>query len=168
MRFYRVYKDGNPIAFLPAVGPQEHKYTDVDVKEGETHSYTVSAWHDLPPPDYKDTSKSNSNSNSNSSSSSISCCNGLFRVYSPDAVEGLQSDPVEAKAEVLLEGPRLDDGKGHIMLQGFNWVSCQNPKGWYNVLCSKLKDIKKLGVSIIWCPPPTECVGWEGYMPTRW
>ncbi|OEH77923.1 alpha catalytic domain-containing protein [Cyclospora cayetanensis] len=158
VRFYRVYKDGVPIAFLPAVGPQEHKYTDVAVTKGDTHRYTVSAWHDLPPPDY----------NEGKSNIDYSRSNGFFRIFLPAAVEGLHSDPLDARAETRLEGPRLDDGKGHIMLQGFNWVSAQNPTGWYNVLCSKLEDIKRLGVSIIWCPPPTECVGLEGYMPTRW
>ncbi|KAL8426409.1 hypothetical protein Efla_006761 [Eimeria flavescens] len=156
VRFYRVYKDGRPVAFLPAAGPQQHRFTDVQVEEGATHAYTVSAWHDLPPPDQTDASSSNSSSL------------GLFRLKGAAAVEGLQSDPVTAKAETLLEGPRLDDGKCHIMLQGFNWVSAQNPLGWYNVLRNKMADIKRLGASIIWCPPPTECVGWEGYMPTRW
>ncbi|CDJ36946.1 Alpha amylase, catalytic domain containing protein, putative [Eimeria tenella] len=160
VRFYRVYRDGAPIAFLPAVGPQAHKFTDTSVEEGQSYSYTVSAWHDLPPPDYQEAPSSSSSSSSSSS--------GLFRVQTPAAVEGLQSEPVSARAEQLLQGPRLDDGKGHIMLQGFNWLSSKNPLGWYNVLCSKLQDIKTLGVSIIWCPPPTECVGWEGYMPTRW
>ncbi|KAL8270801.1 hypothetical protein Esti_005275 [Eimeria stiedai] len=167
VRFYRVYKDGNPIAFIPAVGPQEHKFTDVGVKEGEAHTYTVSAWHDPSPADHNVNLLTGSSSSSSNGSSSSSGGGSLFRVQTPAAVEGLLSEPVKVKAESQLEGPRLDDGKSHIMLQGFNWVSCSNPRGWYNVLCDKMPDIRKLGVTIIWCPPPTECVGWEGYMPTR-
>lgn len=172
LQFYRVYRNGEPLAFVPAVGPQEHSFLDASVKAGEVYSYQVSAWHDLPeaetPPWAEgDEARSPSREEGDSRCSTrASSWGGSQR--SRRSLEGLLSEKVKVVPGKALECPRLGDRKPHILLQGFNWNSSKNPLGWYKVLVSKLPDVKRLGVSILWCPPPTECVGWEGYMPTRW
>lgn len=112
------------------------------------------------------------NSNSRSTTSSTSSTNSSRSSSSSKKTEvvgeGLLSASIRVRAEAALEGPRLEDKKPHIMLQGFNWLSAKNPFSWYKILFNKLDEICKLGVTIVWCPPPTECVDWEGYMPTKW
>eukprot|EP00920_Eleutheroschizon_duboscqi_P007360 GHVT01016870.1.p1 GENE.GHVT01016870.1~~GHVT01016870.1.p1 ORF type:complete len:408 (-),score=89.04 GHVT01016870.1:750-1973(-) len=68
----------------------------------------------------------------------------------------------------MVDMPRLDDNKPHIILQAFNWQSCDNPDGWWNVLRAKLPQMAATGVSMMWLPPPQESVSPQGYMPTRW
>ncbi|KAJ3695027.1 hypothetical protein LUZ60_000404 [Juncus effusus] len=56
-------------------------------------------------------------------------------------------------------------GTGHeILCQGFNWESHKSGK-WYIELGEKARELKELGFSIVWLPPPTESVSPEGYMP---
>ncbi|PHJ23788.1 alpha-amylase amy3 [Cystoisospora suis] len=161
IRYYRIYKDGIPIAFVPAITAGVASFVDDTVSSHQSYLYQVSAWCNLPPV-----------------GCSLPCSVGdenarrfasLFAAsITSSPIEGLLSEPLEARAVDMLRVPRLNDGVSHILLQGFNWVSARNENGWYNVVKSKLGDIKRLGATIIWLPPPTESVSWEGYMPTRW
>ncbi|KAK3237429.1 alpha-amylase [Cymbomonas tetramitiformis] len=50
-----------------------------------------------------------------------------------------------------------------ILLQGFNWES--NKDDYYTDISSKAAQIKELGFTQVWLPPPTNSVSDEGYMP---
>ncbi|KAL3689936.1 hypothetical protein R1sor_016245 [Riccia sorocarpa] len=58
------------------------------------------------------------------------------------------------------------DPRRVVLLQGFNWESCKSGK-WYQVLLSKVKELKELEITDIWLPPPTHSVSPQGYMPNR-
>ncbi|KEP61358.1 UNVERIFIED_CONTAM: Alpha-amylase AMY3, putative [Hammondia hammondi] len=160
IRYYRIYKNGHHLAFVSALAGTIPSFVDDTVTPNELCTYRVSAWHNLPPAGCDETH--------------------IPMEPSPDRfdwfkasvgrspIEGLLSEPLGVKADDMLQMPRLNDAKPHILLQGFNWVSSRNPYGWYKVVKNKLPDIKRLGASIIWLPPPTESVAAEGYMPTRW
>eukprot|EP00271_Cylindrocystis_brebissonii_P013286 TRINITY_DN329_c0_g3_i1.p1 TRINITY_DN329_c0_g3~~TRINITY_DN329_c0_g3_i1.p1 ORF type:complete len:534 (-),score=92.49 TRINITY_DN329_c0_g3_i1:719-2320(-) len=54
-----------------------------------------------------------------------------------------------------------------IMMQGFNWESSKNAKGWYNVVASNVDEIASAGVTSVWLPPPSQSVAPQGYMPSQ-
>mmetsp|Transcript_2625 Transcript_2625/g.4408 ORF Transcript_2625/g.4408 Transcript_2625/m.4408 type:complete len:583 (-) Transcript_2625:304-2052(-) len=71
----------------------------------------------------------------------------------------------------------LPDG---IMLQGFHWESStpdvrdpsQWPNGkvgssWYQTVKLKVEEIREIGFTDIWLPPPSQSVAREGYLPTK-
>lgn len=54
-----------------------------------------------------------------------------------------------------------------VMLQGFHWNSWNNSGGWYANLQSKAADMKDLGVTHVWFPPPSDAASNEGYLPRQ-
>ncbi|KAL2631868.1 hypothetical protein R1flu_016554 [Riccia fluitans] len=58
------------------------------------------------------------------------------------------------------------DPRRVVLFQGFNWESWKSGK-WYQVLLSKVKELKELQITDIWLPPPTHSVSPQGYMPNR-
>lgn len=50
------------------------------------------------------------------------------------------------------------------MMQGFGWDSCDKG-GWYNILSGQVDEIKELGVTQLWLPPPSNSVSKQGYLP---
>jgi len=68
----------------------------------------------------------------------------------------------------ILSAPRLGDRTSRILLQGFNWESCHEQKGWFNALREKVPRIAGFGVDLMWLPPVSASVDEHGYMPTEW
>lgn len=63
--------------------------------------------------------------------------------------------------------PKTPMGMGHeVMLQGFNWESCNSKKKWFNVLTDEVQLIKEAGFTAVWMPPPTKSVSDQGYLPS--
>jgi alpha-amylase len=62
-------------------------------------------------------------------------------------------------------------GDGHdILLQGFHWHSYAgaNGKNWYQVLRENAPTIRSSGFSRVWCPPCSDSLDYQGYLPRRW
>jgi alpha-amylase len=53
-----------------------------------------------------------------------------------------------------------------VMLQGFHWNSWKSGT-WYTNLGSKAADMKDLGVTHVWFPPPSDSAANEGYLPRQ-
>jgi alpha-amylase len=55
-----------------------------------------------------------------------------------------------------------------VLLQGFHWNSANysNPN-WYGVLRSKAVDLKTMGFTHVWFPPPSDSAAKEGYLPRQ-
>mmetsp|Transcript_6603 Transcript_6603/g.13364 ORF Transcript_6603/g.13364 Transcript_6603/m.13364 type:complete len:511 (-) Transcript_6603:890-2422(-) len=53
-----------------------------------------------------------------------------------------------------------------VIFQGFNWQSSKRG-GWYRHLSSQVDELASMGITVIWCPPPTDSLqsAPEGYMP---
>ncbi len=54
-----------------------------------------------------------------------------------------------------------------VLMQGFHWNSWNYSTGWYNTLGSKAADMKDLGVTHVWFPPPSDSAAVEGYLPRQ-
>lgn len=52
-----------------------------------------------------------------------------------------------------------------ILMQGFHWNSANG--AWYGTLQSKASDMKSLGVTHVWFPPPSDAASREGYLPRQ-
>lgn len=52
-----------------------------------------------------------------------------------------------------------------VMLQGFHWNS--HKSSWYGTLQGKASDIKNLGITHVWFPPPSDAASSEGYLPRK-
>ena len=63
--------------------------------------------------------------------------------------------------------PSPGTGTGReVLLQGFNWESSREPhSGWYNKVTALAPKLASYGFTVIWLPPPTDSVSFEGYMP---
>lgn len=70
-----------------------------------------------------------------------------------------------AKPVVIPE--RKTGYKDAIMFQGFGWES-HTVGNWYGVVQSKISDMKALGLTHIWLPPPSRSVAPQGYMPGQY
>ena len=59
-------------------------------------------------------------------------------------------------------------GSTAILLQGFHWNSSSysNPN-WYNTLKGNAADIKSMGFTHVWFPPPSDSGAVQGYMPRQ-
>ena len=57
----------------------------------------------------------------------------------------------------------MGDGKC-ILLQGFNWESCNSHKKWFNVVADEARQIRDAGFTAVWLPPPTDSVSDQGYL----
>ncbi len=53
-----------------------------------------------------------------------------------------------------------------VMLQGFHWNSWRSGT-WYTNLGGKAADMKDLGVTHVWFPPPSDSAASEGYLPRQ-
>lgn len=64
--------------------------------------------------------------------------------------------------------PQQAGGSRAILLQGFHWNSStySNPN-WYNTLGGKAADIKSLGITHVWFPPPSDSAASQGYLPRQ-
>jgi alpha-amylase len=63
--------------------------------------------------------------------------------------------------------PSTPCGNGkEIILQGFNWESCNSKQSWYTVLSGEVAAIAAAGFSSVWMPPATKSVSRQGYLPT--
>lgn len=54
-----------------------------------------------------------------------------------------------------------------ILLQGFHWLSATNTTNWYGIVQSKAADIKDLGITHVWFPPPSDSAADQGYLPRQ-
>jgi alpha-amylase len=52
-----------------------------------------------------------------------------------------------------------------ILFQGFHWDSANG--SWYANLQSKAADLKDLGVTHVWFPPPSDAASTQGYLPRQ-
>eukprot|EP00246_Nothoceros_aenigmaticus_P007995 TRINITY_DN2243_c0_g1_i1.p1 TRINITY_DN2243_c0_g1~~TRINITY_DN2243_c0_g1_i1.p1 ORF type:complete len:457 (-),score=65.18 TRINITY_DN2243_c0_g1_i1:726-2096(-) len=86
-----------------------------------------------------------------------------------ELVAGSPSEETAAKVEKPASrgGNIKADQSNIIMLQGFNWESWRNSKGWYNVMKESAADLAEAGVTDIWFPPASQSVAPQGYMPNR-
>jgi len=58
-----------------------------------------------------------------------------------------------------------DKASTAILFQGFHWNSATG--SWYATLQSKASDLKDLGVTHVWFPPPSDAASLEGYLPRQ-
>jgi alpha-amylase len=138
------------------------EWRDVDVTKDETYSYEVSALHI--PEETMDRSPSQALL---AEEIKKKASESLLAVEDADN-EGPRSTPVTGKASPMLKAPRMGDKDPHIMLQAFNWNSCYSKDGWYNVLLSKVSQLRDAGIDMCWLPPPSDCVDDRGYLPREW
>ncbi len=52
-----------------------------------------------------------------------------------------------------------------ILFQGFHWHSANS--SWYGNLQGKAGDLKDLGITHVWFPPPSDAASLEGYLPRQ-
>ena len=85
----------------------------------------------------------------------------------PSMDEGDQGyDPAPAPLDFDIPPPQTPMGTGQeIMLQGFNWESCNSHKKWFNVISDEAGEIANAGFTAVWLPPPTDSVSDQGYLP---
>eukprot|EP00922_Rhytidocystis_sp_ex-Travisia-forbesii_P054164 GHVS01080351.1.p1 GENE.GHVS01080351.1~~GHVS01080351.1.p1 ORF type:complete len:822 (-),score=115.13 GHVS01080351.1:330-2795(-) len=188
VKYYRIYRDDVPIATVPSVTDVSQQWTDETVQSSVAYTYTVSASHHRPTdalriPITRDFTSFNIVAPPTGMSTPEALEEGgppqrkqPAAAHHPVSAtkeammgsEGALSEPLEVKAVQMLELPRLDDRKPHIILQTFNWQSCFNPAGWYKILNSKIEKMADCNITMAWMGPPSESVSGQGYMPTRW
>jgi len=78
--------------------------------------------------------------------------------------EGFDPAPPPLDFEMPPPDTPMGDGKC-IMLQGFNWESCNSHKKWFNVVADEAREIADAGFTAVWLPPPTDSVSDQGYLP---
>lgn len=55
-----------------------------------------------------------------------------------------------------------------IVMQGFHWNSAgYSAPNWYGRMQAKASDLKALGITHVWFPPPTDSASREGYLPRQ-
>ena len=55
-----------------------------------------------------------------------------------------------------------------VLLQGFHWHSANySSPNWYNTLHANVADLKTMGFSHVWFPPPSDSAAAEGYLPRQ-
>ncbi len=59
-----------------------------------------------------------------------------------------------------------DGASAAILFQGFHWNSWRSGT-WYEQLGAKADDLRDLGVTHVWFPPPSDSGSAEGYLPRR-
>jgi alpha-amylase len=64
--------------------------------------------------------------------------------------------------------PSQAGGSKAVLLQGFHWNSTNytNPS-WYGTLQNNVGDLKAMGFTHVWFPPPSDSGAKEGYMPRQ-
>mmetsp|Transcript_12094 Transcript_12094/g.34559 ORF Transcript_12094/g.34559 Transcript_12094/m.34559 type:complete len:748 (+) Transcript_12094:73-2316(+) len=138
------------------------EWKDTDVKEGAQYLYQVSAVH-LP-----DQNLMRSKSQAQIVEELRKKASNSLLSVDEDVNEGPLCDDVVGKAAAQLKAPRMGDTEPHIMLQAFNWESCHNKNGWYNVVKGAVPKMKEAGIDMAWLPPPSQCVDDRGYLPSEW
>lgn len=82
----------------------------------------------------------------------------------------IASITLAAAAAMLATGARAateqNQASSAIMLQGFHWNSWKTGT-WYTNLGGKAADMKDLGVTHVWFPPPSDSAATEGYLPRQ-
>ncbi|KAI3435981.1 hypothetical protein D9Q98_002039 [Chlorella vulgaris] len=73
--------------------------------------------------------------------------------------------PALTRKTLEKEAPQAEGTGEEVLLQGFNWDSCNHPGGWYNYISSRAEELGRMGFTAIWLPPPTQSVSKQGYMP---
>ena len=64
--------------------------------------------------------------------------------------------------------PEQAGGSNAILLQGFHWNSANYAgPNWYNTLQNNAGDIKAMGFTHVWFPPPSDAGSKEGYLPRQ-
>jgi alpha-amylase len=59
-------------------------------------------------------------------------------------------------------------GSQAVLLQGFHWNSANySGPNWYNTLQGKVGDLKTMGFTHVWFPPPSDSGAKEGYLPRQ-
>eukprot|EP00897_Mesotaenium_endlicherianum_P007970 jgi/Mesen1/7200/ME000371S06282 len=85
--------------------------------------------------------------------------------------QSLPTAEVTAESAVASSGPRGGNIKADplkcILFQAFNWESCSNSEGWYNVLKRLPEDLAAAGITDVWLPPASASVAPQGYMPSQ-
>ena len=68
-------------------------------------------------------------------------------------------DPAPPPLDFTIPPPDTPMGDGKcIMLQGFNWESCNSHKKWFNVVADEAREIADAGFTAVWLRrPPTRC-----------
>mmetsp|Transcript_6183 Transcript_6183/g.14777 ORF Transcript_6183/g.14777 Transcript_6183/m.14777 type:complete len:876 (-) Transcript_6183:72-2699(-) len=161
---YHIFRDGVAVDTVIAKDVEtgeNHKnltWKDEAVEAGGKYRYTVSAMH---MPD-RTASQADLRELLEKRAS-----HSLLEVPEEDN-EGPSCEEVQAAAITPLKMPKLGEQVTHVILQGFNWWSCENKNGWYKVLTSKVPDVKAAGFDMIWLPPPAKCVDLRGYLPSVW
>lgn len=161
---YHVFRNGSAVDTIIARDPDTGvdktnlSWTDKNVQKGEKYNYTISAMH---MPDRRPSQSELIDLLEKRASKS------LLEVPEEDN-EGPSCEEVTASAVVPVRMPKLGEQVPHVMLQGFNWWSCDNKKGWYNVLKGQVQNIKAAGFDMVWLPPPAFCVDKRGYLPSKW
>lgn len=55
-----------------------------------------------------------------------------------------------------------------VLLQGFHWHSANySSPNWYNTLHANVADLKPMGFTHVWFPPPSDSAAAEGYLPRQ-
>ena len=55
-----------------------------------------------------------------------------------------------------------------VLLQGFHWHSASySSPNWYNTLHANVADLKTMGFTHVWFPPPSDSAAAEGYLPRQ-
>ncbi|HSI58019.1 MAG TPA: alpha-amylase C-terminal beta-sheet domain-containing protein [Ideonella sp.] len=94
----------------------------------------------------------------------------LFALHPPLARRTLAGRPLLA-ALALLWGiashaaTEQDLPSTAVLFQGFHWQSAAT--AWYPDLAAKAADLKALGITHVWFPPPSDSASAEGYLPRR-
>ncbi|MDP9108811.1 MAG: alpha-amylase family glycosyl hydrolase, partial [Pseudomonadota bacterium] len=64
--------------------------------------------------------------------------------------------------------PEQSGGSNAILLQGFHWNSASySGPNWYGNLQNNAADIKAMGFTHVWFPPPSDAGSKEGYLPRQ-
>jgi alpha-amylase len=63
--------------------------------------------------------------------------------------------------------PQENAAEDAILFQGFHWRSATYGGRWYDTLADKASDLKDLGISHVWFPPPSDSASIEGYLPRQ-
>lgn len=77
----------------------------------------------------------------------------------------MQEKPAVAESQQAAPSASSLYGRA-LLLQGFGWSSCEK-QGWYGTVESKIPDLKAVGVTHVWLPPPSDSVAPQGYLPGR-
>mmetsp|Transcript_75945 Transcript_75945/g.180580 ORF Transcript_75945/g.180580 Transcript_75945/m.180580 type:complete len:873 (+) Transcript_75945:91-2709(+) len=161
---YHIFRDGLAVDTVIAKDVETGDnlkslvWKDTDVEAGAKYRYTISAMH---MPD-RTASQADLRALLEKRAS-----HSLLEVPEEDN-EGPSCEEVQAAAVVPLKMPKLGEQVTHVILQGFNWWSCENKNGWYKVLKEKVPDFKNAGFDMVWLPPPAKCVDKRGYLPSVW